>query len=64
MSGGMATILVPVVAALDGATDYASARRAILKSAHRPTPPGLVTSLDALLRFSHREGVQSANGDG
>lgn len=60
----MATILAPVVAALGGASSYAEARRALLKAAHRPTPPALASAIERLLTASHREGEASARGDG
>lgn len=60
----MTAILAPVSDALTGATDYAAARRAILKAAHRPTPPGLAPAIGALLAASYSEGARSARGDG
>ena len=60
----MATIISPVIAALDGATSYAEARAALLKAAHRPTPPALASTIERLLTASHREGEASARGDG
>ena len=58
----VAAILAPVTAALTGATDYAAARRAVLKSAHRPTPPGLASAVGALLDASYSEGEASTDG--
>ena len=60
----MAAILTPVAAALRSATSYAEARAAILKAAHRPTPPALASTIERLLTASHREGEASARGDG